>query len=124
MAADRMPGSENGSKNDHHLPSSTDRSGVTYSNNDPNSTDNFQGFIVSEYARQMRENESDEVDAERTQSFFERALGETQRMNREVEKSKNKRDKLYEEFSSDKFRQWQDEHAEVVLPSDPQKSDH
>lgn len=65
---------------------------------------------------------TDELTEERTANFFNRALSESTRMNREIAKSKQKLSKLQEEFGEDMINAWRTEHASEVLSVEKAKA--
>ncbi|ESP00854.1 hypothetical protein LOTGIDRAFT_238480 [Lottia gigantea] len=78
---------------------------------------NLEDFITHHYEKQKEEgrfDETSEIDNERTENFFSRAIQESRRMNKEIEKSKAKSDKLHNEFGTETMTAWRTEHAAEV----------
>ncbi|RUS87612.1 hypothetical protein EGW08_004657 [Elysia chlorotica] len=79
-------------------------------------TGGFEDFIAAQLQQQEKESkQTDNVDTAKRDNFIARATAESERMNREIEKSKMKRDKLEAEFGEEIITQWRNEHAAEVL---------
>jgi len=77
---------------------------------------NIEGFITSHLKDQeLRSKADDNVDTEKRDSFIARAIAESRRMNKEIQKSHDKRSRLYEEFGETRLSQWREEHSSQVL---------
>ncbi|KAK6165408.1 hypothetical protein SNE40_022341 [Patella caerulea] len=89
------------------------------------SPSNLEKFITQHYERQKDEgrfDETNEIDNERTENFFSRAIEESRRMNKEINKSKAKSEKLHNEFGTERMTSWRMEHAaEVLLPAEAEQ---
>ncbi|OWF51287.1 uncharacterized protein LOC110449379 [Mizuhopecten yessoensis] len=88
--------------------------------NDANDSDekSLEEFITHHYQRQKENGKMDateDIDDDRTSNFFDRAISESRRMNKEVDKSQVKLDKLSAEFGAERITAWQAEHAAEVL---------
>merc|ERR1712038_1045424 len=73
----------------------------------------LENFITHHYERQKEEGKMDtteDISEERTNSFFERAIRESQRMSMEVERSHKKIDRLHDELGEGTFASWRNEH--------------
>ncbi|XP_064598608.1 uncharacterized protein LOC135464948 [Liolophura sinensis] len=85
----------------------------------------LEQFIMDNYAQQKSEGRHDataDIDDDRTANFYARAIGESRRMCQEVEKSREKLEKLHSELGADKLAAWRTEHAaEVLLPEEAEK---
>ncbi|KAL4217491.1 hypothetical protein ACF0H5_023940 [Mactra antiquata] len=88
-------------------------------NQEPGDAQNsLESFVTDHYKRQKEAgnmDSTDELSDERTNDFFSRAIGESRRMNAEVNKSNKKLDAIHAEFGLDMINQWQSEHSSEVL---------
>ncbi|KAK2142181.1 hypothetical protein LSH36_987g00088 [Paralvinella palmiformis] len=73
-------------------------------------------FVAEQYEKQREELGDVNIEEERINNFFTRAVNESRRMSREVEKSHQQQQKLYAELGKEMFVEWRDEHAAQVLP--------
>ncbi|XP_052079867.1 uncharacterized protein LOC127718010 [Mytilus californianus] len=84
----------------------------------------LEDFVTEHYQKQKdagKMDATDEIDDERTNNFFSKALNESRRMNVEIEKSEAKMKKHREEFGN-RLSEWQAEHAsEVLTPKQAEK---
>ncbi|XP_070570491.1 uncharacterized protein [Ptychodera flava] len=84
----------------------------------------LESFVTGHYQQQKDEGKFDdtnEIDSDRTMNFFNRAIAESRRMNKEVTKSEAKLTKLHNELGADNFLAWRKEHAAEALVSLPDK---
>ncbi|XP_060076180.1 uncharacterized protein LOC132555836 [Ylistrum balloti] len=85
---------------------------------DDSNEKSLEDFITHHYQQQKEDGKmdaTDDIDDERTSNFFDRAISESRRMNKEVDKSQAKLDKLAAEFGIERLSAWQAEHAAEVL---------
>jgi len=77
---------------------------------------NLEGFIKAQIQNQERQSkQNDNLDTEKRDSFIARAIAESRRMNKEIEKSAEKRSRLHEELGGERITQWREEHSSQVL---------
>ncbi|XP_005096268.1 uncharacterized protein LOC101858483 [Aplysia californica] len=85
-----------------------------YSTDGPPS--NLEGFIKSQIEDQEKNSKTgDNLDTEKRDSFIARAIAESRRMNKEIEKSKEKRSRLHAELGEKRMTEWREEHSSQVL---------
>ncbi|GFN99819.1 hypothetical protein PoB_002632500 [Plakobranchus ocellatus] len=76
----------------------------------------FEDFIAAQLQQQEKESrQTDNVDTAKRDNFIARAKAESERMNREIEKSQQKRDRLYAELGAARLSEWRNEHSAEVL---------
>ncbi|XP_033729048.1 uncharacterized protein LOC117318139 [Pecten maximus] len=95
----------------------SDKKQTPNENNDSNGK-SLEDFITEHYQQQKENGQMDateDIDDVRTSNFFDRAIAESRRMNKEVDKSQAKLDKLSAEFGAERLSAWQAEHAAEVL---------
>ncbi|CAL1529025.1 unnamed protein product [Lymnaea stagnalis] len=78
-------------------------------------TSNLEGFIATQIRQQEKKFQNDNLDKEKRDRFIARALAVSRKMNKEIEKSRDKSDQLYDELGQERMDVWRSEHAEEVL---------
>ncbi|KAK2191052.1 hypothetical protein NP493_60g01025 [Ridgeia piscesae] len=80
----------------------------------------LEDFVTAEYRKQKEEGQlqpTDQLNEQRIDAFFERAISESRRMSEEVCKSERKMSDLHMELGAETFESWRNEHAaEVLVP--------
>ncbi|XP_077997144.1 uncharacterized protein LOC144450423 [Glandiceps talaboti] len=93
------------------------------SDEEPVGGSSLENFVTDHY-NQQKENgkfDTEEIDEDRAKNFFDRAIAESRRMNKEVGKSEVKLTKLHNELGSENFRAWRQEHAAEAFVTIPDK---
>ncbi|KAI0228889.1 hypothetical protein LSAT2_020672 [Lamellibrachia satsuma] len=82
----------------------------------------LEDFVTAEYRKQKEDGQlepTDQLNEQRIDAFFQRALSESRRMSEEVCKSERKMSDLHMELGAATFESWTNEHAAEVLVPQP-----